>query len=110
MNGDALENVKRLDQALANEQMAIFLKRINQIEFAEDRRLDGVYELVMSQMIVNACSENYSWIQQSEAPIGLGRGIETNSSILVNLPGLYEVNLAIIFPDTWYSSNNKAQP
>ena len=79
-------------------------------EFADERRLDGVYELIMSQMSVNACEENYSWINQPSDRIGLDRGTQPTSSILINLPGLYEVNFGLIFPTAWFTSNGKAQP
>ena len=61
-------------------------------------------------MSVNALTENYSWNSQHDGPTGLERGTQSASSIIINLPGLYEINLGIIFPNALFSLAGKAQP
>ena len=65
-----MDNFRRVDQSQASEQMDIFLRSNGLGEGVEERRLDGVYELLMSQMSVNACQENYSWINQPADRLG----------------------------------------
>ena len=58
-------------------------------------------------MTVNACQENYSWLNDQVTRDG---GHQTNSNIVINLPGLYQVVFGLIFPATWFSSSGKNQP
>jgi hypothetical protein len=99
------QRLASLGKLAVRDQENAFYNCLNRIPLAQEVQSSKEwYQLVVNSASVNACEENFVWSQrqgQDSKRANLSEGI-----LLMNMPGTYNIKLALVFPMIEYFENN----